>query len=134
EAKTLHVIFGKRAERHEDDDAVRRNDEPRLLERCSRIRQASPIDNHPPWLHRWPAIRPRNRPTIDGDDSVALFDQLCAQQGAFGPLRTEQYDVRSVRIHLASELDLQQRGQRTSSMAKRTRRKTTRTRATRPKR
>jgi hypothetical protein len=59
------------------------------------------VDEEYTRLHAWSAIWLRNRPSINGDDVVAFFDELGPQKRAFWPLGAEQNDVRRLRFHVS---------------------------------
>lgn len=90
----LNLVCCERSERRHDEDTG--NDEAHFVQRCPRLGKSVQVEDHHARLHAWSAIQPRNRPGVESNHVVVLFEELRPQERALRPFAAERHDIGGV--------------------------------------
>jgi hypothetical protein len=99
ESRLPHVVSIEAAKRGNHDHAIRRQKRSHLSQCCPGIGQPTQIDEDDSGLRRSRPKWLRQRPGVHRQHLVSFFDELCAKQHPFRPLRNQERNVGALDEH-----------------------------------
>ena len=98
-SEPANLVDSQSPECRYDDDTFRRHEMPQFLEHLPRLGQAAQIDNHGARPGIGPAMASWNRPAVEGDDLVSVFNELGPYQRSLRPFGPERKDIGTCVLH-----------------------------------